>query len=166
MTIFYTVKTYSLFYKNSWNSQTFTNIQIDHWSVILTSVWSFIYCSGAQIWCPGMAVHSVELSLCHMLIVWISICTELSDTATLVYKNRSGILIVLLASHLSLRAACGREEDPCKYPLYYELLLWFLCTVYNAWWLFNFTITWNVFTFGDILLSSIVVLKALTFISN
>lgn len=38
-------------------------------------------------------VHSVELCFCHTLIVWISICTEVSDTATLMFENWSQILI-------------------------------------------------------------------------
>lgn len=100
-----------------------------------------------------------------MLIVWISICTEVSDVVTLVYKNRSQILIVLLAGHLSLRdwgaAACSVEEDPV---LWGAIIVFVYCMLDGQKPLFNFSITWNVFTeppFCDVLHNSTVVLKAL-----
>lgn len=124
-------------------SQTITKIKIDHWLVTVSSLQFAEHADhlftaqeprdvvlGRRV----TIVHSVELCLCHTLIVWISIFTEVSDMATLVYKNRSQILIVLLAGHLSPRhwgaAACsGEERTLTNKLLYYKVLLLFLCTV-------------------------------------
>lgn len=93
-------------------SQTISKIKIDHYSVLVSSLQFAEHADhlftaqeprDTVLERQVTIVNSVDLFLCHMLIVWISFCTEVSDMATLVYKNRSQIFIVLLAGHLSLR---------------------------------------------------------------
>ncbi len=116
--------------------QVFTNhykVKIDHWSVTFSPLQCAEHADhlftaqgprGAQEPRDGVLgrrvtiVHSMELCLCHTLIVWISICTGYLTKRRLCMKNWSQILIVLLACYLSPRdwreAACNGEEVPYK----------------------------------------------------